>query len=71
MVEVKRPCRVLLGVYMSKTSKNQPKVARKCHRCPKCGVYYTGYPALSRDDDKTKICPECGAKEAVGNYINN
>ncbi|MBR3365991.1 hypothetical protein IKG48_02625 [Candidatus Saccharibacteria bacterium] len=53
---------------MSKISKNKPKVAQKRHKCPKCGAYYTGYPALSRDDNKTEICPECGVKEAIGMY---
>ena len=50
---------------MSKISKNQPKVAQKRHKCPKCGKYYVGYPALSREDNKTEICPECGVKEAL------
>lgn len=38
---------------MSKMFKNQPKIALKQHKCPKCGAYYTGYPALSCDDNKT------------------
>lgn len=56
---------------MSKISKNQPKVAQKrhkcpkCPKCPKCGKYYVGYPALSREYNKTEICPECGVKEAL------
>ena len=53
---------------MSKLFKNQPKIAQKQHKCPKCDAYYTGYPALSRDDNKTEICPECGAKEALLAY---
>ena len=33
--------------------------------CPKCGKVYTGYPALSREDNRTLICPDCGTKEAL------
>lgn len=36
--------------------------------CPKCGKQYSGYPALSRVDNKTEICPDCGNKEAVDDY---
>lgn len=33
--------------------------------CPKCGRTYTEYPALSRADNVTEICPECGTREAL------
>ena len=33
--------------------------------CPKCGKQYDGRAALSRNDNKTIICPMCGYKEAV------
>lgn len=33
--------------------------------CPKCGKVYTDYPALSRVDNETYICPSCGVKEAI------
>lgn len=33
--------------------------------CPKCGKMYQGYPALSRVDNKTEICPDCGVREAM------
>lgn len=33
--------------------------------CPKCHRHYRGHPALSREDNKTEICPECGQKEAL------
>lgn len=36
--------------------------------CPKCGKKFTDYPAISRDDNKTEICPECGVAEAVMAY---
>lgn len=31
--------------------------------CPKCKKVYIGYPATSREDNKTLICTECGMKE--------
>ena len=33
--------------------------------CPKCGNTYTGRPALSRKDNETLICPDCGTREAL------
>ena len=33
--------------------------------CPKYGKTYKGYPALSRVDSKTEICPECATREAL------
>ena len=34
--------------------------------CPMCGKTYTEHPAISREDDLTEICPECGVREALG-----
>lgn len=31
--------------------------------CPVCKKVYTDYPAISRKDNKTLICSECGMKE--------
>ena len=28
--------------------------------CPLCGRTYHGAPALSREDNETLICPDCG-----------
>lgn len=39
-------------------------------RCPKCKKEFTEHPALSRVDNETEICPECGVREAVRAYIN-
>lgn len=37
-----------------------------CYRvCPICGRKYKERPALSRMDNKTEICPECGLMEAL------
>lgn len=33
--------------------------------CPKCCKAYHGYPALSRMDNTTLICPDCGVREAL------
>lgn len=33
--------------------------------CPLCGKEYDGVPALSRKDNETLICPECGTREAI------
>ena len=33
--------------------------------CPKCGRVYTGHRALSRYDNDTLICPDCGTREAL------
>ena len=41
------------------------KTRQKRRKCPKCGKYYVGYSALSREDNKTEVCPECGMVEAV------
>ena len=34
-------------------------------RCPDCGKAYIGYPALSRLDNRTLICPKCGIRQAL------
>ena len=38
------------------------------NRCPKCKKEFTEYPALSREDNETEICPECGVAEAIAAY---
>lgn len=37
--------------------------------CPLCHKPYSGYPAISRKDNKTKICSECGLKEALEVFV--
>lgn len=39
--------------------------------CPVCGNEYTGYPAISRRDNITKICPKCGQKEALEDFLTD
>ena len=33
--------------------------------CPGCQRNYRDFPSLSRDDNKTELCPGCGLAEAV------
>ena len=33
--------------------------------CPKCGKEYKGRGAVSRVDNLTVICPDCGTREAL------
>ncbi len=33
--------------------------------CPKCGKTYFDRPAISRVDNETLICPDCGTREAL------
>ncbi len=55
---------------MSKLSTNDSKAVQKRHKCPKCGKEYIGYPALSRKDNKTNICPEYGVAEALDIFLS-
>lgn len=36
--------------------------------CPICGKEYSEYPALSRRDNETEICPDCGVREAMEDF---
>ena len=36
--------------------------------CTRCGKHYTGFPALSRVDNKTSICSPCGTEEAMQDF---
>lgn len=39
--------------------------------CPRCGEVYEDFPALSRRDNKTLICPGCGTAEALEDYFGS
>jgi len=41
------------------------KKERRAAICPRCGQEYHGVPALSRADNKTPVCPDCGVLEAL------
>lgn len=34
-------------------------------RCPLCGEVYYAHGAISRTDNKTLICPDCGIRESL------
>ena len=36
--------------------------------CGRCGKNCEGFPAISRKDNKTAICPNCGKAEAFEAY---
>ena len=38
--------------------------------CPRCSGLYTDYPAVSRYDNETYICPACGVEEAMINLTH-
>ena len=38
---------------------------KETRTCPKCGKTYSGRPAISRDDNLTPICPDCGIRESL------
>ena len=53
-------CRVTGGEgVMKETNITQIKI------CPRCGKVYHESPALSRIDNQTLICPDCGTREAL------
>ena len=33
--------------------------------CPRCGQAFREHPALSRLDNETLICPDCGTRQAL------
>lgn len=39
-------------------------------KCPKCGCFYMGIGALSRRDNETGICPQCGTEEVLEDMKN-
>ena len=38
---------------------------RQIRVCPLCGKTYEEAPALSRTDNETLICPDCGTRQAL------
>lgn len=43
---------------------------KKVRFCPCCKKEYSDYPAISRQDNKTEICPSCGVEEALADMYN-
>tara|TARA_R100000808_G_C2088403_1_gene109701 strand:+ start:558 stop:782 length:225 start_codon:yes stop_codon:yes gene_type:complete len=38
---------------------------RKPWDCPRCGIKTTDFPAISRADNETEVCSQCGTEEAL------
>lgn len=58
-----------------KTAYEAGETAKKCggrvitrEACPKCHGILSEHPAISRDDNETKICTRCGIKEAMAAF---
>lgn len=49
----------------------ESKKGKKIRKCPICKEKYCGYPAISRKDNKTPICPKCGQKEALEDFVEH
>ncbi len=43
----------------------EEEVLRATGVCPICGKEYHGHPAVSRVDNRTLICRECGQRQAL------
>lgn len=59
------------GVVYDVFTKNQVK-ALGLPLCPSCDekpLYEAGRNALSRKDNKTEICSDCGQKEAIEEFL--
>ena len=54
------------GVTLTREEKKEHEWERTC---PVCGNRYSEYPALSRRDNETYICPECGVNEALEDFL--
>ena len=50
-------------------SSNPHIIGGSLKTCPKCGSHYNTPSAVSRVDNKTKICPACGQREALEGYL--
>lgn len=46
-------------------------MSKKHKICGKCGRGYLGAGALSREDNKTEICPRCGTAEALMHAVES
>lgn len=48
-----------------------PKCNVEAQICPTCNKPFFEYPALSRKDNKTHICSQCGQEEAMVSFSMN
>lgn len=56
----------VFGVTLTREEKEEYVWERTC---PVCGCRYSEYPALSRRDNETYICPDCGLTEALEDFL--
>jgi len=42
---------------------------KKSNKCPRCKGIMSKYPAISRRDNKTKICSRCGTEEVLFDFV--
>lgn len=42
---------------------------KEIKKCPKCGRRFEGIGAISRRDNKTEICSDCGVVEAMADFF--
>lgn len=57
-----------------KALKEEATIKEGLRNCPRCGNSIIGYPAVSRYDNTTEICSDCGTDEALENmagYMTN
>lgn len=47
----------------------EPPTAADPWTCPRCGEETTSFPALSRYDNITAICAQCGMSEAIAQFM--
>lgn len=41
------------------------RAVQRIGKCSKCKMQYAEHPVISRDDNKSEICPRCGAIEVL------
>lgn len=46
-------------------------VQREEWQCPNCKKMVRDYPALSRKDNRTEICSDCGEEEALADFFGS
>lgn len=57
---------VIIGEIVDEVAASLADKEREVGRvCPRCREEYYEWPALSRRDNKTEICPACGVAEAM------
>lgn len=69
--EVDTLVREALQDIIEETCYGKTQDKSEVRHCQRCGNAYTEEPALSREDGKTAICPDCGTKEAIAAFENS